>query len=144
MQAWVGAVLVAGAAALAACAPLLEAGGGARVAAVSGKDLYATYCAGCHGDGGRGDGPAAAGLAARPADLTRLAAAAGGTYPLVRVMAKVYGYSAGQGGGGGVMPEFGPLLEGDTVLVETGPGVMTPTPERLVALADYVGTLQRR
>ncbi|MFN3642106.1 MAG: c-type cytochrome [Gemmobacter sp.] len=144
MQAWIGAVLVAGAAALAACAPLLEAGGGARVAAVSGKDLYATYCAGCHGDSGRGDGPAAAGLAARPADLTRLATAAGGTYPLVRVMAKVYGYSAGQGGGGGVMPEFGPLLEGDTVLVETGPGVMTPTPERLVALAEYVGTLQRR
>ena len=35
-----------------------------------GKELYARTCAGCHGDAGRGDGPAAAGLEPRPADLT--------------------------------------------------------------------------
>jgi mono/diheme cytochrome c family protein len=37
---------------------------------VSGRQLYVTHCAVCHGDGGRGDGPSAAGLASKPADLT--------------------------------------------------------------------------
>jgi len=42
-----------------------------------------------------------------------------------------------------VMPEFGPALqEGRLVMVETGPGVTTPTPERLYALARYLETLQ--
>jgi hypothetical protein len=40
------------------------------------------------------------------------------------------------------MPEFGPLLEGRSVLVETDPGVMTPTPEKLVLLAEYIRSLQ--
>jgi hypothetical protein len=42
------------------------------------------------------------------------------------------------------MPEFGPLLDGPTVLVETAPGVATPTPERLVALAEHVERLGRK
>ena len=35
-----------------------------------GKALFARGCASCHGDGGRGDGPAAAGLDPPPANLT--------------------------------------------------------------------------
>ncbi len=35
-----------------------------------GAALYWTHCVGCHGPAGRGDGPAAAGLARQPADLT--------------------------------------------------------------------------
>ncbi|MGH7585494.1 MAG: FTR1 family protein [Gemmatimonadales bacterium] len=35
-----------------------------------GKQLFGRSCAGCHGDAGRGDGPAAAGLEPPPADLT--------------------------------------------------------------------------
>ncbi len=35
-----------------------------------GARLYAANCALCHGSGGKGDGPAAAGLPMRPADLT--------------------------------------------------------------------------
>jgi putative copper resistance protein D len=37
---------------------------------VNGQALYQTHCASCHGAGGHGDGPAAAGLRPRPADLT--------------------------------------------------------------------------
>lgn len=33
-----------------------------------GKTNYHLYCAPCHGDKGRGDGPAAAGLSVKPAD----------------------------------------------------------------------------
>ena len=36
----------------------------------SGRQLYVTHCAVCHGDGGRGDGPSATGLATKPSDLT--------------------------------------------------------------------------
>jgi mono/diheme cytochrome c family protein len=35
-----------------------------------GKKLYATYCATCHGDNGKGDGVAAASLPVKPADHT--------------------------------------------------------------------------
>jgi mono/diheme cytochrome c family protein len=34
--------------------------------------LYKTYCASCHGEQGRGDGPASAGLTPRPPDLTHV------------------------------------------------------------------------
>jgi hypothetical protein len=38
----------------------------------AGRILYLTYCQGCHGVGGRGDGPAASSLRTPPPDLTRL------------------------------------------------------------------------
>ncbi len=34
------------------------------------KDLYAEYCAQCHGDSGKGDGPEAAMYKTKPADFT--------------------------------------------------------------------------
>lgn len=37
-----------------------------------GRVLYLTYCQGCHGPEGKGDGPAAASLRTPPPDLTRL------------------------------------------------------------------------
>ncbi len=36
----------------------------------SGRQIYATHCAVCHGDAGRGDGASATGFATKPADLT--------------------------------------------------------------------------
>ena len=107
---------------------------------VSGRALYVDYCAACHGDGGRGDGPAAAGQTPPPVDLTRLSARNRGEFPLVRVMSYIDGYTRDTSEG---MPEFGALLEGRMIPVETGPGILTPTPEPLVALADYLRSLQR-
>ncbi|MFN6924447.1 MAG: c-type cytochrome [Tabrizicola sp.] len=110
----------------------------------SGAEDYATFCAACHGPGGRGDGPAAEGLAKRPADLTRLAAGNGGAFPGTRVMAKIWGYTGVAPGkaSGSPMPEFGPLLQGDLVPYDGGDGIQTPTPVRLVQIAEYVKTLQ--
>jgi len=101
---------------------------------------FADHCAACHGSDARGGGPAAAGLNVPPPDLTRLSARNGGDFPLVAVMSQIDGYTRGPG----AMPAFGNLLlEDRMVMVETSPGVQTPTPERLVLMARYLETLQR-
>ncbi len=41
-----------------------------QVTAQNGKALYQQYCASCHGDSGKGDGPAGTALEHAPADLT--------------------------------------------------------------------------
>src|ERR1700758_1504141 len=47
----------------------------------SGRQMFDAYCASCHGQGGKGNGPAAPALKAPPTDLTQLAAKNGGTFP---------------------------------------------------------------
>ncbi|NTT86239.1 c-type cytochrome [Tabrizicola fusiformis] len=118
---------------LAACVP------GAKDGPDAAQD-YADYCSACHGATGRGDGIAAAGLSKKPADLTRLAARNGGAFPTTRVMAQIWGYAKAKGRG--VMPDFAPMMTGDLVPYDGGDGIETPTPERLVALAEYLKTLQ--
>ena len=51
----------------------------------SGEYLYRMFCATCHGESGRGDGPAVGRLRRRPSDLTLIAARAGGLFPRVEV-----------------------------------------------------------
>lgn len=109
--------------------------------APTGAEDFASYCAACHGAGGKGDGPAAAGLDRRPADLTRLSARNRGVFPGTRVMAKIWGYTGGRAGTS-PMPAFGPLLQGDLVPYDGGDGIASPTPVRLVQIAEYVKTLQ--
>ncbi|OYX41147.1 MAG: hypothetical protein B7Z02_16745 [Rhodobacterales bacterium 32-67-9] len=128
------ATSLAAAAVLVACAPERQ---------VSGRALYSDYCASCHGVGGTGDGPAAAGLGKAPADLTTIAARNGGSFPMVKVMSTIDGYTR-RGDRASVMPELGiALQEGPLVMVDTGDGVVTPTPVNLVALAEYLKGLQR-
>jgi mono/diheme cytochrome c family protein len=120
---------------LSACVPF-----GAKQEAPSPKMDFADYCAGCHGAGGKGDGEAAAGLPKRPADLTRLSVRNHGKFPTTRVMAQIWGYTGKKGDG--VMPDFSPLMQGEMVPYDGGDGIETPTPVRLVAIAEYLKTLQ--
>lgn len=46
-----------------------------------GEDLYVELCAVCHGQGGKGDGPAVPALQQMPPDLTTLAARNDGEFP---------------------------------------------------------------
>lgn len=109
--------------------------------APTGAEDFATFCAACHGSAGRGDGPAAAGLDRQPADLTGLSARNGGTFPGTAVMAKIWGYTGGRDGGS-PMPQFGPLLQGELVPYDGGDGIGTPTPIRLVQIAEYLRLMQ--
>lgn len=107
----------------------------------SGEEDFANYCSACHGMSGKGDGEIANSLARRPADLTQLSAKNGGVFPTTQVMAKIWGYTGGRSGAE-IMPNFGPLLESDLVPYDGGDGIMTPTPLRLVQIAEHLKTLQ--
>lgn len=113
--------------------------GGARLP--TGAEDFADYCSACHGADGKGDGEMALTLTRRPADLTSLSTRNGGTFPTTRVMAKIWGYTGGKSGAA-VMPNFGPLLESDLVPYDGGDGIMSPTPLRLVQIAEHLKTLQ--
>ena len=106
---------------------------------VSGSAAFMEDCALCHGSDAKGSGPIANDLDVKPADLTRIAARNGGIFPRDEVMSRIDGY----GLDGGVMPEFGAGDMGDTVVVEGEDGLGTPVPARLLALTDYLQSLQQ-
>lgn len=104
-----------------------------------GRALFAQNCVQCHGEDGRGDGPWAGSLDPAPSDLTRLAE--DGTFPRARILSVIDGYDRSDLPGK-EMPEFGLLLEGETVPVDTGDGIMTPTPRPLAAIMVYLESIQ--
>jgi mono/diheme cytochrome c family protein len=70
---------------------------------------YQNSCASCHGVAGRGDGPLAPFLVARPSDLTLLARRHGGVLPKDRVAAMIDGRGTADIGSHGTreMPVWG-------------------------------------
>ncbi len=108
--------------------------------APEGQRLFAENCAQCHGSDGTGQGPWAVGMKPAPADLTRLSR--NGVFPRTEVLSIIDGYHR-TGPDGRDMPEFGLLLQGDTVPLDTGDGLMTPTPRPLAALLIYLESIQK-
>lgn len=109
----------------------------------TGRGDYVQFCAECHGPMGQGDGSRAATLEIPAMDLTTISQRNGGTFPKRRVMAVIYGNSP-EHPKGTTMPGYGLLLEGRTVNYDSGDGVETPTPWRLIALTEYLERLQVR
>lgn len=75
--------------------------------AVSGERLFRMYCASCHGKTAKGDGPLAKDLKVAPADLTKLSATNGGTFPFEMVMKTIDNGRNVRGHGSEDMPAWG-------------------------------------
>ncbi len=77
-----------------------------------GKVAYATYCASCHGVGGKGDGAAAAALNPKPRDLTDKAYMAKLKDDYLFEITKKGGAAVGKSA---VMPPWGSALKDDDI-----------------------------
>ena len=108
---------------------------------VDGRSAFLTDCAGCHGADARGGGQAARELGEVAPDLTTIASRNGGTFPRTQVMSTIDGLNRGAHFSA-IMPEFGAGDMGDTVIVEED-GLGTPVPAQLLALTDYLESIQR-
>ena len=112
---------------LAACNPFAGPAAGAR--------LYDQSCAGCHGPGATG-GPGGP-------DLTGLAAARAGGFPRAEVLNRLDGYGRGLTRHEATMPDLSYLMTGRLMHVDMGRGASRMMPERVVALAAYLESIQR-
>ena len=78
---------------------------------MSGKQLYVSYCAMCHGTDAKGGGPFSPQLKVWPPDLTQLARENNGTYPAMRVSEMIDGeFGKGSAHGSREMPVWGPVF----------------------------------
>jgi mono/diheme cytochrome c family protein len=84
---------------------LVMAGCAGRESIPTGEALYRRNCASCHGIAGRGHGPAAPSLAARPTDLTQL------HMSVQELMQVIDGRTAVQAHGSSEMPVWGEVFE---------------------------------
>ena len=120
---------------LIACAPARE---------VVGRDIYNDNCTSCHGKTARGDGPLAVQLDRPVPDLTLISKRNEGVFPMAEVLSTIDGYTRRAREGNLVMPEFGVDLQaGPLVNFDSGDGIATPTPSRLIAIGEYLRSLQR-
>ena len=103
---------------------------------LDGKTMFHEYCAVCHGDDGKGNGPAADALKKGPADLTQVARKNGGTFPEIKVQRMITGEDEVAAHGNRAMPIWGNIFrslsnkEGETL--------------RVNALMKYVEGLQAK
>ena len=98
------------------------------------QQMFDTYCAVCHGKDGKGGGPAAKALTKAPADLTRISARNGGTFPEIHVRRYIEGLDEVPAHGSRDMPIWGELfrsLNRDTDQL------------RVAALSDYLKAMQQ-
>lgn len=107
------------------------------IGSLKGSDLFRAYCAPCHGDDGKGDGPVAAALNTKPTDLTTIASRNGGVFPAERVGKIVAGDNLVLAHGSREMPIWGPIfhqVEWDRDLGNV----------RLQNVVKYVESIQRK
>lgn len=105
----------------------------------SGAADFKYYCASCHGIKGKGDGPIAAALLTKPADLTRISARNNGKFPTERVMNIIDGRNQVMAHGPRDMPVWGYEFDWDPQNIPVTPDAK----ERIHFLTDYLKTLQK-
>lgn len=106
----------------------------------TGAKLFADNCTACHGADGTGSGWVSAGLQRKPANLTALSARNNGVFPMERVLSTIDGFHRNPSFET-AMPEFGSFFNGPMDQIDLD-GVMTPVPSPLLAVAEYLQTIQ--
>ena len=109
-----------------------------NVSPASGKEMYESYCAVCHGKDGKGDGPAVSALKVPPPDLTQLAKKNGGKYPSPHVASVIRGQADLPAHGSKDMPVWGPLFS------SISQGHEGQVQQRVSNLVDYIEKLQEK
>jgi len=104
----------------------------------SGKEMFTSYCAVCHGTDGKGGGPAAGALKTAPADLTVLSKNNGGKYPELKVSSAIRGTNDLPAHGSKEMPVWGPLFR------DISNGHESEVQQRVANLTKYVESLQAK
>jgi mono/diheme cytochrome c family protein len=104
----------------------------------SGKEMFTSYCAVCHGTDAKGGGPAASALKTAPADLTVLSKNNGGKYPALKVSSAIGGTNDLPAHGSKDMPMWGPLFR------EMSKGHESEVQQRVANLTTYIETLQAK
>jgi mono/diheme cytochrome c family protein len=109
-----------------------------KASPTSGKEMFNSYCAVCHGTDGKGGGPAASAMKTPPIDLTVLAKTNGGKYPAPHVATVIRGQAITASHGSQDMPVWGPLFS------SISQGHESQVQQRISNLVDYIGTLQAK
>ncbi len=104
----------------------------------SGKEMFKSYCAVCHGSDGKGNGPAASAMKTAPVDLTALAQKNGGKYPAAHVAAILRGQATNPAHGDTEMPIWGPLFS------SISHGHDAQVQQRITNLVAYVEGIQSK
>jgi len=104
----------------------------------SGKEMYHSYCAVCHGTDGKGSGPAATAMKTPPTDLSTLAKNNGGKYPAAHVAAVIRGQAITPSHGSQDMPIWGPLFS------SISQGHEAQVQQRITNLVNYIESLQAK
>ena len=115
-------------------APKVKKVGAAPTSPASGKEMFHSYCASCHGLDGKGNGPAVPALKTPPGDLTPMARKNGGKFPAMNVMSSIKDGTT-PGHCSKDMPVWGPILS----TVSGSPGVVT---QRVGNIIGYLESLQ--
>lgn len=106
--------------------------------ASSGQEMFKSYCAVCHAEDGKGNGPAATALKVPPADLTALAQKNGGKYPALHVSSVVRGEAELPAHGSKDMPVWGPLF------LRLSQGHEAEVQQRIANLNQYIESIQAK
>jgi len=106
--------------------------------AASGKEMYTSYCASCHGAAGKGDGPAASALKVPPSDLTVLSKNNGGKFPSLKVSTTIRGDANIPAHGSKEMPVWGTLFRA------MSQGHESEVQQRVANLTKYIEGLQQK
>ena len=104
----------------------------------SGKEMFNSYCAVCHGKDAKGNGPAASAMKTPPTDLTTLAQKNGGKYPDSHVAAVIRGQATLPSHGSREMPMWGQLFS------SISQGHESQVQQRTANLVNYIESQQAK